>query len=797
MNGKLSMMIEGREMKNTKIAKEKTFIAALGLMLLPVGALTLNAKPFSPPTAGGEVEPGSVRDAPGPPGKSEIIASNDNDGKAYFLDEFVVTGTKLERNLFDTQESIALIPDVVIEERGLTDLQEILSQSANVHTIGGEAFGMRGIAHNSVTTNGGTGESGSYYVDNVAFTGFSKRFGPDDLWDVQQVEILRGPQSTNVGRNALAGAVVVKTNDPIFENVANTRIRYEEFDTYTFSAMGNARLSDNAAVRISANYNETDGFIENPTRGEDDYDARNNQTYRGKFLWTSPDNRFSALLTAQYGETERGEDTIVLQYRDESGNIIRLDPEDRINLSNLDAFETNESWMSSAELRYEINNRWDVRSVTSFLTADYQRFDDDDQLAGGGDAARSRDAVDENFAQEIRFTYDARESLRGTVGVYYTDVTLDDETGFLSNISLSQLGLPASVAPLIPLYPEQIEVIRDGTTENDTTNFAFFTEWEYDFDEQITVFAGFRYDYEKLDSTSESALTSPTQLPNPADFTGATAAGISGLNAFLQSQLDTTPRRTVRTDYDAFLPQIGATYRWTDDFSTSLLYKRGYRAGGSELNTLGNRTEYDPEYLDNFEMALRSRWFEGRLNANLNIFYALWEDQQVGVQVGTNPNNILTENAGESTLYGFELEFDGELSPELNWFFNVGYTHTEFEEFNSAAGDFSGNEFGYAPPWTGAVGATWNFVENWFLHGNVTYTDRSFAGPENDFALDSHVLTNVRLTYQKDRLRVSAFVNNLFDEVYLINKNEGLIDDTLIGKVGAPRVLGVEAMLTF
>jgi outer membrane receptor protein involved in Fe transport len=663
--------------------------------------------------------------------------------------------------------------------------------TANVYTVGGEAFGIRGIAHNSASTRGGQGESGSYYLDGVALTGFAKRFGPDDLWDVQSVEILRGPQSTNVGRNAIAGAVVIQTRDPDFSRSGSVRVRAADADSYSLDAMGNLPLGEAAAVRGTLHYATADGFVTNPTRGEDDYDARETLSLRGKYRWQGLDGRLTGVLALQYAETERGEDFVLLEYRDDLGNRVTLDPADRINLANLEAFETNDSWLASLTLDYRISETWRITSQTAFLTADYSRFDDDDQLPRGGNAFRGREATDRNWSEEIRLLYAGDNGLRGVIGLFGTVVDLDNQTDALINISPNLVGVPAT---LLPFYPDILEVGAPSTVENETRNLAVFTEWEKDLGERWTVFAGARFDHEELDSFSTGARTLLTDLPDPATpgLPPPLAAGLAQVNAAILG-LITRSEQTVATSYDAFLPQAGLRYRVSDRLTLGLLAERGYRAGGVDINAAGIRTEYDPEYLNNLEASLRSRWLDDRLRVNLNVYYGAWEDQQVGVQVQENNTvDVRTLNAGESELYGFELEATGVASDTLTWFANLGYAHTEFLTFSSTEGDFSGNRFGFAPEWTGAAGATWQFQPDWSLHGNVTYTGGAFTDPANTFAIDAHTVTNLRLAFTPGSQRLALYVNNLFDEVYLLNRTTNFDPSTLLGKVGAPRVVGIE-----
>ncbi|MEM7048797.1 MAG: TonB-dependent receptor [Acidobacteriota bacterium] len=698
-------------------------------------------------------------------------------------DSIVVTGSLIQDDLQDTPESVAVWQSDAITDAALRELQDIYNQTANVYQIGnGEGFGIRGINHNSVGTGGG-GELGSYYIDGVAFTGFSKRFGPMHLWDVEQVEILRGPQTTNVGRNALAGAVLMQTKSPTMTNASSWRLGAASESTWEGAAAVNAQVGDNSAVRFTAEYWETEGFVSNPTRNEDDFDARENLTLRGKWLY-QPQERgdgVQALFSVQYGETSRGNDTIDFADRDA-----------RQNFSNLDDFEDNESLMLAMDLTWALGDTWSVRSITSYLDSDYDRFDDDDQSPGGGNSNRARTAVDRNWAEDLRLEY-AIDRVRGVSGIYYTQVDLDNDTSGETNLRPIELGIPAF---LLPLYPNPIRVAGELPAEFETTNLAVFTHWDWDVNERWSAFAGLRWDSEEQDSEQFSRTFLISTLPDPTapGLPPQLAGAIAQVNALLESQLGTSEIST-STDYDAFLPEAGISHQWTDDVTSSLFYKRGYRAGGAELNLVGRQNEFDPEFLDLVELSLRAN--VGRAVVNGNLYFGSWNDQQVNVQQSASTLDFITENAGESEIYGVELETNYQAVGRWNIYGALGFAHTEFTDFQSATeGDLSGNRFAGAPEVTAAIGGNFRFGKGWFVHGDVNYQGDAFATVDNDIELDERTILNFRLGYETARYSLIGYVNNVSDETYAVTAFQS-VDGRDLGKLGAPRAGGLQFTVRF
>ena len=727
-------------------------------------------------------------------GLSPVVSIAQDDAE---IEEITVTGQKLMRSLQQTKESVAVIDAELIESQNLFDLREVFNQTANAFEIGnGENFGIRGITQSSASTGGGTGELGSLYLDGVAFTGFSTRFGPKAMWDVEQVEILRGPQSTNVGRNALIGAVVVTTNNPDLAEF-EVAARLEAGNNARFGAEGmvNIPVSDRAALRFTAEHFDTDGFNSNVTQGLDDYDARTNRTYRGKLLFEATD-MLTIGVTAQYAETERGQDI----YRADLAPV-----ESRTSSANLTAFENYKAFSAALNLDYRINDSMYMTAITSRIDGEYDRFDDDDEGPEGGNAFRGRQAEDENWAQELRLTFE-RDDMQGVAGVYYTEVDLINDTSGLVNISPEFAGVPAA---LLPFYPTVLEIDVFSPAMKETTNVAFFTEWDFNISDDWRLSAGFRYDHEEQETVSNTSntLVAGSELPDPVAAgqlaeqlqpgTGAfVEAGVAQVNALLQSLLTPTANAPESTDYDAFLPQVGATYSVTEDVSLSAFYKRGYRSGGVDVTLTGEVSTYDPEYLDNIEFSLRSTFAEGAVTLNANAYFGDWEDQQVSIC--PTPATCVTENAGKSEIYGAEVDMTWRISDATQLYASVGFSETEFTDFQSdLQGDLTGNEFALSPNTTAAVGGRVWLTDAIAVGGSVDYVSKSWADVQNSIRLDARTLLNLNARYENDRFAVTAYGKNLTDEFYLTTDAPGIGADARLVRAGAPREYGVLLSVDF
>ncbi|MEL6219020.1 MAG: TonB-dependent receptor plug domain-containing protein, partial [Pseudomonadota bacterium] len=288
---------------------------------------------------------------------------------AIVLDELVVEGELQTRSLQDTQTSVAVIPGEELERRGDLDLYDVIERTPNVTS----SFGEKGFAIRGIDQRGpgaaGSGLLVTTRVDGITLpTNQTTFFGPYSTWDLEQIEVLRGPQSTQQGRNALAGAVIIRSADPTFAADLKTRVDVAERNQFGGAVAFNAPIVDDVlAVRFSAEHIQTDGFVTNPTLGIDDYDNREQTTLRAKALF-EPTDAFQAILSTTYARNFGGEDFV------ETAQF----PDRRVNLSNIAAEEGSEFGLFNLRMTYDLNDAFTLRSETSGLLNDYTRIEDFD-----------------------------------------------------------------------------------------------------------------------------------------------------------------------------------------------------------------------------------------------------------------------------------------------------------------------------------------------------------------------------------------------------------------------------------
>jgi len=777
---------------------------------------------------------------------SSTVSANSNPKKDAAVEEhkierIMVTGQKITRTLQETTTSVAVVTAQDIEQQNISSFFDALTITANTHATSDGSFSIRGIDGTNVS-GGGNSYLASVYVDGASLPRQMISGGSFSTWDASQVEILRGPQSTLQGRNALAGAVIMNTQEATHDWEGKYRFQTGEYgEREAAIAFGGGLIEDQLAFRFSGEHKEADGIIENLTLKQP-ANAREDQLYRLKFLLTPdalPD--FSAQLSFTHAENERGRGWSDNPNYGNSGEKVSVysNPYIYNNLANKMFYDAD---LVSLKLDYALNDEWNLTSVTTNSTVDDGSIRDADGTAEDLSRNKWNTSID-TFSQELRLTFDY-EKLQGIVGAYYFNEEIASKTIGLSNLTLARAGLDdaflmrnygldAGTAGLVLSQYDAFNpavYVNTGDTKTKVTSYALFSDLVYQITEQWDIYAGLRFDREEQKNADHTtvSLSNGNLLPDPTSYQGTPYEEliplITGINAFIHNSVEnangTTP--LVDASFDTVLPKIGVSYHWHEDLTTSFTFQQGYRSGGVGTNTAtATAYQYDPEYTDNYEFSIRSTWLDGDLVANANIFYIDWSDQQVRVQLSGNVFDSETKNAGKSKLQGFELELNYQVNNQLKLYSSIGQAKSEFTDFlvaapksntessgRSAASaddfyDLSGRSFADSPEWTGNIGATYTADNGAFANVSANYASSStgyinpfISGHEPgdeyyDVQNPSRILVNLQLGYEWEMIGVYLKANNLIDEEYLEFNGEEIIT------VGQPRQVSLSVRGSF
>lgn len=661
----------------------------------------------------------------------------------------LITGEKIERDLQQTTSSVAVVSAEQIEQARLQGLPDAFRRMANVRDADWADSGyiIRGI--NSEGVGGPAGRPlATLYVDGVAQTMQGARRGALGLWDVEQVEVLRGPQSTVSGRNALAGAIRIESKDPTYHWEGAARGTAGSLDTRGYAAMISGPLvEDKLAFRLAAERSHADGGIDYPFfDGMPRLDEREDDDYwqvRGKLLFQPLGEDGTRILLSHSKSYDSP------AYNDVDGPSAGVDYFDREWGHQSDALfieaRSTINYNTALEITQPLHDGLSLTSLTTHVKTETSR--------PSVDLGTTGDIDEEEISQEVRLNWDNTQ-YSAVAGVYVNSG--EEKTWRHQQRSWESFQ-------------------RRDRSKSELDNYALFGEINWHLTEQWTLISGLRYDYEKQDYTSGSRRVSN------ADGSLLTDTSSGG-----------------DTSYDAWLPKLGVQYQIDEQQNVGFTVQRAYRGGGTATNYVVNEVyDYDPEYAWNYELSYRSLWADGKVRLNANLFHLDWEDQQVNVpQIPGDYTSDVVVNAGKSHVTGFEIELGYQPLEGVETFASIGLAKTEFDEFNFVQNgvplDLAGEPFPQAPEWSAALGADYQHSSGWFIGGDLKYTGTTTSrsqleGVEKD-RLPVYTLLNLRTGYAGDQWRLTLWANNVTDEEYFLYRYDE--PGYQLASVGRERVIG-------
>ncbi|MES2489502.1 MAG: TonB-dependent receptor [Pseudomonadota bacterium] len=722
----------------------------------------------------------------------------------------IVTAEKLGRQLNETATSVTVFSGADIEDQGDQSLSDLMRRTANASAAEEGNFSIRGISQSGA--GGGVGAPLiSVQVDGVTLDNTAQQGALDDMFDVGYVEVLRGAQSTSQGRNALAGAVTIHTQDPTREWDTRLRLQAGQRGTRGVAAAGGGPLGDSFAFRLLGNYQKDDGFITHLPDKDKNFAQKKQTTLRGKLSFTPTAlPSFTSLLTLG-GDDSKGQP----DYNIESGEAGSDPAQRRTSTVSVDTSDHVRSRIASWRNALDLGEDYTINAITAYMRTKQEYLRDYDGIAEEG----GRNDIynnGRNLTQELRLNIKELGPVTGVVGVYggrFKDHNL--------TYSYDVRQSAASVLPVpLPVVGDLVAVELDFTneTDKDARNLAAFSEFDVKLPWRLTATFGLRYDTETLDVRSrfstergDAFITTPAGLQT-VPLVGVTASqllgvipGINVLPLLAAGGIapDTAGFQGGKTHYSALLPKLGLRHAINQDWSVFATYSEAYRAGGIDIDTTtGEALPFDPEYTKNYELAVRGKFHDLPIEIAANVFYTDWEKQQVPVLRGYF---FVTQNAGRSRLYGGETSVTWKPTRGLRVDASVGLVQTKFLEYRDGDEDYAGNQFVFAPRATANIGATWRSRTGLMAAVNLACRSSSFASPENaaDERSESRQLLDARVGWESNYLSLYVSGRNLLNQDYVTETyqfREGYVGAPTprgYASYGALRWFGVQAEARF
>ena len=738
-----------------------------------------------------------------------------------------VTAQRVEENLQDVPISITTVADEKLNnlKAGGVDVRFLSARVPSV--IAESSFGrafprfyIRGIGNTDFDLN--ASQPVSMVYDQVPYENPILKGYP--VFDVEGIEVLRGPQGTLFGRNTPGGIIKFDSVKPGDETDAYARISYGTYNTLDLEGAVGFRVDDNLAVRLSGISQTRDDYVDNTFTGENDaLEGFEEWAVRGQLLFTPFENDFSALLNVH----ARSNDSTARLFRaniiDAGSNGVGSNfDRDSVATDGLNGLEQDawgvtltveKSLSDNIDLTYvygretaEVFSRgdidggvWDFTGPVDAPSASFIDFDNDgtpDVFTGPGFIpfpSESAGAVDDlvQATHELRVAYDAGGQLRWQAGMFYFD----------EDIQITSTSYDTTS----PGNPENGRAVRNGQTES----FSLFASASYDLTEQFTIAGGARFTDEEKSFRVER-FTSP--------IGGGAFGPVDGSVGDDQISWD-----------------LSATYAVNDDVNVYGKVAKGFRGPSVQGRLVFGNTvsDADSETVLSYEAGVKSELLDNRLRVNAAAFFYEIEDQQLTI-VGGQTNTVQLFNADKGQGYGFEIDAEAALFENLLLTAGLSYNKTEFKDptlrttgcgqadtdndgfadvslctiQDPFTGDFDngfptrnrlfsidGNSFPNAPEWIGNVTARYAYpIQGGELYA---YTDWAYKGDTNfflyesaEFGQDGYWEGGLRLGYKSELgYDVSVFGRNITDEEALTG---GIDFNNLTGFVNEPQIFGVE-----
>jgi iron complex outermembrane receptor protein len=634
------------------------------------------------------------------------------------IEEIVVTSEFRKSSVDDTAGSVSVVSIADLKGRALNHLEDVLSQVPNVNLAGGSSraryYQIRGIGERGQFEEP-LNSSVGLLLDGVDLSGIGT---VAVLHDVAQVEVLRGPQGTLYGANAMAGLIQVRTNPPTETFEAGLTLDAGNYDARAAGLVVSGPLTDTLTGRVALRQYRDDGFYKNVFLDRDDTDERNETSIRGRLSW-DPTDTLALGLSVGYVDVDNGYDAFSLD-------------NDRHTRSDEPGRDAQESGFAA-------------------ITADW----------AANDAMRMEVAFG-HAESDIEYGYDEDWTYVGfhPDGYSSTDLYLRDRSTTTLDVRLLSTDT--------------------GRIFSDTTDWVvglYGLNQQVDFTREYTFFAGpFTSDFEMNRIAVYGEITS--ELSERARIT----LGLRGErheSDYADSEgVGFKPRDDLwggRLVFEGDLANGALIYA-----SAARGYKAGGFNPSNSLDA--DLRQYDPETLWNFELGLKGRWIDDRLSGRFALFHMAREEVQIGTSItrvrpdGSSEFIQLTSNAAKGSNTGLEMELTYALTDTITLFGNLGLLHTEFKDFiNSSGEDLDGEDQAHAPHYQFFAGGEYHAPSGFYVRVEVEgkdafyYSDsRRFADNASDLRSRPYELVNAAVGFERGRWDVRVWGRNLADEDYTI-----------------------------
>lgn len=700
------------------------------------------------------------------------------------LEEVIVTAQHRAENLVDVPIAITAIGAEDLRAGDISDLTAVSQRtpgfSMGTFNPAQPQLFIRGVGSNA----DGAAEDQSVvvfldgvYLGRTAGQAF-------DLFDLERIEVLRGPQGTLYGKNAAGGAINVVSQKPTQERSGAIELSAGDLGYQAIRGKINGALSDTLAGKLAFSRKERDGYVKSiaPNTNLDDFNSYETTAVRGQLLATLSDE-LDVLFSADYSDDSRVapgrnvgtqflQSTIVRNYFDPGfyENVLTSEPHSEI-----------ENWGVSVQADWQLGEGT-LTSITAYRETDADVLDvafaAAYQYLGLGSLDNYFVETSEQLTQELRYSIDINDQLFLQSGIFYLNEQVQREETQDIVCGLLCAGYGATLAAPIPLF-------ANADQSNETDSYGLFMQANYKLTERLDITVGGRYTYEEKHATNVGTPDGAFSILQGYDV-------------------------KMNESWSAFTPKVAVSYAFNDDVTGYATVSTGFKSGGYQgmaPNRAAASTPFDEETVTNFELGLKGTAFDNTVRFSASAFQSQFDAMQVlilTVQPSGLPGPQLTANAGEAEIQGVELETQWQINEYLQLAGSYAYLDTEYSSLDNDLAIHEGNKLRNAPRGAGSLSAILDYpLSQGSINARLDYSHKGIAyqdiANEPAAAIPAYDLLNARVAYltADGQWELAGWVKNLTDEEYLLHNsvlNPGLAQLSL---PAAPRTWGVTVTYQF
>jgi len=649
----------------------------------------------------------------------------------------IITAELEDKSLLDLPSSITLINQQTIEQRNAQQLTDLLNIAPNVNFATGASRGrfiqIRGVGERSEFVEP-VNHSVGVVLDGIDLTGISTAATTLDL---QQVEILRGPQGTLYGANGLAGLINLVSNSPTDIFYAKLSVSLESFSGRDISVVVSGPASEKLGYRFAVKHYQSDGYINNRFLNRNDTNNLDELSLRGKFVYQANENN-QLTTTLFFADIDNGYDAFSLDsnrdtFSDQPGHdkqktnaiAFKLDSE----LNQQYSLETLFSFANS-KLEYGYDEDWSNPAICDGTPCDFDQWGFDWWYSSFDNYKRDN----KNISFDIKLHSASNGKNDWVLGFYFRDQAIDLTRSYT------------------------FESI-DFSSQFDTRNMAIYGQFNYLISDKLVLTSGLRLEQRRAGYLDN--------LDSSTNF---------------------------KTDENLWGGKISLEYHYTNNQMIYALISRGYKAGGfnTAASIADQQREYQTEFMWNYEAGIKGNWLDNALSLQASIFYQDRKDIQskgsivrsiesgLTIQQGGEAPYSFTDiinNAATGNSYGIELEIQWQLNDNLKFYSSLGLLESQYTNYDNynhidanlesippAPFSLKNKAFAHSPRHQLVIGIDYFISDHWIINTEVESKGKFRFSDSHEQKSDGYEIINLRLTYQQENWRLHLYANNVTDK---------------------------------